>query len=117
MAIKSAYVVAVLVGLALWTTTALLTGRREAWDSSLYWSLAYPMGVAAAGVLGYVAPHRGAWRLGLAMTTAQAATLALTARSFGLLPLGLVLFAILSIPPAGLATIASLAAQRRRERP
>ena len=36
-----AYVVAVVGGAALWQATAMLTGRREAWDSPIYWMVAY----------------------------------------------------------------------------
>ena len=36
----------------LWVATTVVSGRREAWDSPLYWSAAYPLGIAIAGVLG-----------------------------------------------------------------
>jgi hypothetical protein len=44
--------------------------------------------------------------------SAQAVTLACAASSFGLLPLGLIMFGILALPGAGVAAIA--AATRRR---
>ena len=76
----------------------LLTGRREAWDAAAYWTMAYPAGIVVSAVLGYLATDR-AWRWGLVLMLAQAVTLAVLARDFGLLPLGLVLFGVLALPP------------------
>ena len=76
----------------------MLSGRREAWDSALYWTVAYPMAVALGGAVGYLATDRP-WRWGLTIMIAQAVTLAVTTLSFGLLPLGLVLFSVLAVPP------------------
>jgi hypothetical protein len=57
-----------------------------------------------AGVLGYRAPGR-AWRWGLAVMLVQAPVLLLTSGgSMSLLPLGLALFAILSLPAIAAAT-------------
>jgi hypothetical protein len=83
-----------------------LSGRREAWDSSLYWGVAYPLSIALAAVLGYRVPDRP-WRWGLAVMLAQAVALAASGSDFGLLPLGLVLFAVLSLPAIALARAAA----------
>ena len=108
---KPAYTIALVAGVSLWLATAAVSGRREAWDSSLYWSVAYPTGIAVAGILGFLAPDRP-FRWGVALMLVQAVTLAITAASFGLLPLGLILFAILAVPPGGAA--ATGARMRRR---
>lgn len=47
------------------------------------------------------------WRWGLTIMLAQAGTLAVAASSFGLLPLGLVMFAILAVPPMVVARVAA----------
>lgn len=107
------YVVAGVLGAALWQTITVVSGRREAWDSSLYWTLAYPACLAIAGVLGYVAPIRP-WRWALALMLAQAVALAASASSFGLLPLGMILFGVLAIPPAIVASIGAALSSRRR---
>jgi hypothetical protein len=99
---KQAYCIAIAGGTILWVATTAVSGRGEAWDSLLYWSAAYPLGIAIAGVLGYVATDRP-WRWALALMLAQALTLAITTLSFGLLPLGLILFGVLAAPPAGAA--------------
>jgi hypothetical protein len=103
---QQAYGAAVASGATLWILTAVISGRREAWDASLYWTLAYPAGIAISGILGYLAWERP-WRWGLTLMLVQALTLAVTAASFGLLPLGLVMFGLLALPPIGVAGIAA----------
>ena len=94
---RSAAAIAVGSGALLWVATVALTGRREAWDAATYWTVTYPIGLFVSAVLGYVAPDRP-WRWGLALMLAQAATMAVLARDFGLLPLGMILFCILAVP-------------------
>ncbi|HLT90395.1 MAG TPA: hypothetical protein VKZ85_05550 [Woeseiaceae bacterium] len=103
---KLAYAIAIVGGALLWLVTAALAGVREAWDSSSYWLVAYPLSIALAGVLGYAAPARP-WRWGLAVMLAQAAALAFVTSDFGLLPLGMLLFAFLGLPAIALARYAS----------
>jgi hypothetical protein len=100
---SQAYVIAAISGAVLWQLAAMLGGRREAWDSSLYWVASYPLGMAVAGVIGYLHPDR-AWRWGLTLMLAQAVVLALAAASFGLLPLGLIMFAVLGLPVMAVAS-------------
>lgn len=102
------YAIAVGAGVLLWVLATAASGRREAWDSALYWTLAYPLSVAVAGYLGYLHPDRP-WRWGLAVILAQAAVLTLFTASRGLLPLGLGLFAILALPAVGVAVAAARA--------
>lgn len=97
-----AMILSLAIGAALWLVTTTLTGRREAWDAPQYWTVAYPIGLVAAAVLGYLAPDR-AWRWGLAIMLAQAVTMAGLSREFGLLPLGLIMFGVLAVPPMLLA--------------
>ena len=85
-------------GALLWLGTMALSGRREAWDSALYWSAAYPLCIALAALLGYVAPERP-WRWALAVMLVQPVVMVLmSGGDFGLLPLGLIMFAILALP-------------------
>ena len=101
---KWAYACAIGGGAILWLVTAGISGKAEAWDSSLYWTAAYPLAIALAGGLGYWAPERP-WRWGLAVMLAQAAVLAVTSSDFGLLPLGLILFSVLALPAMGFAKL------------
>ena len=109
---KVAYAVAVAGGAVLWVATTAATGRREAWDAPEYWTVTYPVAVVFAALLGFLAPVRP-WRWALTLMLAQAVTLAATAASFGLLPLGLVMFAILAVPPMGVASLAGALGRRR----
>ena len=92
------YAVAAVGGAALWLGVTAVSERREAWDSSLYWTVAYPACLLLAGVLGYLAPSRP-WRWALAVMLVQPVVMILTSDgSFALLPIGLLLFGILALP-------------------
>lgn len=108
---RTAYVAAAVSGVALWTAATVISGRTEAWDSTLYWVAAYPAGIVVSFVLGYLAPERP-WRWAVTLMWCQAATLAVLASSYGLLPLGLILFGVLALPPAGAAALAGVLRRR-----
>lgn len=95
---RFAYAIAAIAGACVWVAASVLSGRREAWDSSLYWTSAYPMAIVLGGVIGFLATDRP-WRWGLTIMLAQALTLAVMTFSFGLLPLGLILFGVMAVPP------------------
>jgi hypothetical protein len=107
-------ILAVATGAALWLVTAAASGRREAWDASGYWTLAYPAALAACAALGYRYPAR-AWLWAVALFEGQ--FLAMCARNGelgGLWPLGMALFAVLSLPGVWAARFG---ARRRLEQP
>ena len=107
------YVIAIIGGISLWLLTSLISGRAEAWDAPMYWTVTYPLAILLAGVLGYRAPRR-AWRWGLVVMLVQAPVLLLTSGgSMNLLPLGLALFAILSLPAIAAATFGAKIRGRR----
>ena len=109
-----AYLIALLGGAFLWLFTSLISGRAEAWDAPMYWTVTYPLAILMAGMLGYRAPHR-AWRWGLAVMLVQAPVLMLTSGgSMNLLPLGLALFAILAMPAIAAATFGAKMRMRIR---
>jgi peptidoglycan/LPS O-acetylase OafA/YrhL len=101
---KPAYAIAIVGGALLWLAATLVSGKREAWDSSLYWSVAYPLGIILAGWLGYRYPKKP-WRWGLSILLAQAVALAFTGGDYSMLPLGMVLFTVLSLPAVALAYV------------
>jgi len=98
----------------LWLGTTVISGKKEAWDSTLYWAAAYPLAVVLAGGLGYWVPEKP-WRWGLTVMLVQAVVLALASSSFGLLPLGLILFSFLAIPPIGFAQLTAKLRLRTRK--
>jgi hypothetical protein len=104
-----AYAIAIVGGAGLWFVTAAVTGRTEAWDSTLYWVATYPISIALAGWLAYQIP-KDPWRWALAVMWAQALALMFASSSLGLLPLGLIVFGVLSLPAV---FVAKLAAARR----
>jgi multisubunit Na+/H+ antiporter MnhB subunit len=112
---NAAYAVAATSGIILWLATTAISGRREAWDASLYWMAAYPLGLIIAGILGYLVPERP-WRWALTLMLTQAVTLAAGAADFGLLPLGLIMFSVLSLPLILAAKLASTVGRRRESR-
>lgn len=79
-------------GAAWWLGITHLTGRREAWDSGLYFSWFLPsMAVILIG-LGFFAPER-AWRWGFAPFIGQALVAFIQNPAGNLLPMGLMVFA------------------------
>ncbi|HNR91347.1 MAG TPA: hypothetical protein PKO41_02870 [Dokdonella sp.] len=98
----------------LWIVTAAISRRVEAWDSPLYWMLAYPFSIALAGWLGAQVPEKP-WRWGLGVMLAQAGVLAVSSGSFGLLPLGMIVFSVLALPPIVAARF--MAKRRLRSQP
>jgi hypothetical protein len=106
-----AYGGAIVGGAALWIAAAGISGKTEAWDSSLYWTAAYPLSIGLAGVLGYWAPEKP-WRWGLAVMLAQAVVLVFAGSGFGMLPFGLILFSILALPAIGLACLTAMIRRR-----
>jgi peptidoglycan/LPS O-acetylase OafA/YrhL len=99
-----AYAVAIAGGAILWLATVVMSGRTEAWDSPSYWTVTYPLAILLAGYLGYKSPEKP-WRWGLTVMFVQAVVLAISSSSYGLLPLGLILFGVLALPAIGLAQI------------
>lgn len=107
--------VAVGVGIALWMGASVLSGKREPWDASLYWTAAYPLALALSAALGFAFPDRP-WRWALALFEGQFLGMVIRNGELGgLWPLGMALFGVLGLPALGAAQIA--AAMRSRVRP
>lgn len=52
-------------GALVWVLIVVATGKREAWDSGVYFSVGLPAICLLAAVLGFVEPKR-TWRWGVA---------------------------------------------------
>lgn len=105
---EQAYPIAAIGGVALWTLTAFIGGRAEPWDAGLYWVASYPLALLAALVLGYFFPSRP-WRWALVLIFSQLPVLLVSGASFGLLPLGIIMLAFLSLPALALAAFGARA--------
>ena len=109
------FALATAFGVVLWLATSLLTGRREAWDASVYWTVAYPLAIVACAAIGYAFPDRP-WRAVLALFAAQFVAMCLRNGELGgLWPLGLALFAALALPGVVAAHLAARTRRRRGE--
>jgi hypothetical protein len=98
-------------GAVIWVLIVAATGKREAWDSSLYFSVGMPALCALAAVLGFIEPKR-TWRWGIAPLAGQFVSMLLMVGPGSLLPLGMIVFGVLSIPPIIAARLAAFAASR-----
>lgn len=107
------YAAAIFGGAVLWIGAAIASGKTEAWDSGLYWAVAYPLTILLAAILAYAFPVRP-WRWALAAMLVQAVVLAVTAEGFGMLPIGLILFGILSLPAVAAAQLVGWLSRRKR---
>ena len=106
------------VGAASWIVVAVFGGRREAWDSELYFA-ALPLVGLTAGVVSYFAPSRF-WRWAFFPFLAQALIMIAQSASGGaglaLLPLGLIVFGIFGAfctIPAAIGAVAGRKAATR----
>ena len=90
---RTAFIVAAVAGALGWIAISLGTGRREAWDSELYFGIFLPGIAILVTWLGFLSP-RGAWRWAFVPFGAQA-LVAIVRDPTGLFPRGLVVFAAL----------------------
>jgi len=93
---RSAYAVAAVGGAATWLMVSTIGGRREAWDSDLYFSVALPAIGALTALLGFLLPHPR-WRWAFVPFGGQALVALLQNPTGGLLPLGLMVFAFFGV--------------------
>jgi hypothetical protein len=102
---RTAALFAVAVGVAIEVWISLATGRREAWDSTLYWAVGLPVALLAAAAIGYLTRGRG-WLAALLIVPGQVLAMAYRSGSIGSLslwPLTLALSCVLGLPFALIA--------------
>lgn len=101
-----AYALSIVGGVVLWTATSMVTGKREPWDSSVYWSISYPLAVLGSAVLAFLFPQRP-WRWAAMVMLMQFVVMIAMGSDLGLLPLGLIVMAVLTVPPAAAGLLAA----------
>ena len=95
---RGAIILSVAIGAALELGIHLVTGRREAWDSGLFWTVGLPLAMAASFGLGALTRDSD-WKWTVLVAPAQVFTMMVrSAEIGGLWPLTLVLSAVLSAP-------------------
>ncbi|TAJ97525.1 MAG: hypothetical protein EPO39_19295 [Candidatus Manganitrophaceae bacterium] len=91
------YSAAFLCGIATWVVVSTLSGRREAWDSELYFSMGMPTVCATSMILGFFEPKRS-WRWGAVPMAGQFFWMLMKQGAGNLLPLGVIVFGLFSLP-------------------
>ena len=100
---RTAVLVSMAIGVALEVGVTLASGRREAWDAGVYWTIGLPLAALAAAAIGYRSQGRG-WLATAAIVPAQVATMMFRSGQMGnLWPLTIALSSILSLPFVGVA--------------
>ena len=95
---RTVIVLVVATGVALELGIHALSGRREAWDSPLYWTLGLPAAMVASVIIGFVA-RRADWLWSAALVPSQVMTMMVRSGEIsGLWPLMLILSSVLSTP-------------------
>jgi hypothetical protein len=92
--------IGVVAGVLSWDLVRLLGNHGEAWDDPSYWRVGYPILLFTAFILAMGFPERP-WRWVIIMIGAQVVWslfLAYSANGASLFPLGLAVFALLSLP-------------------
>lgn len=100
------FAVSAVAGLMVCLAISLATGRKEAWDSDVYFSVGIPIMCTLIFALGYRFPHR-AWRWTLSMAVGQAIAMLSAGNSLSLWPLSLVAMTVLSVPQFVVGSVAS----------
>lgn len=98
-------------GAIAWIAVSMLGGRREAWDSPLYFTYAMPVLAIVIAAVAFFVPARF-WRWAMFPFWAQAFVAFFQNPTANLLPLGLIMFSILGAVFLVPAAIAALAGRR-----
>jgi hypothetical protein len=85
-------------GIVLELGIAAITGRRESWDSGLYWTVGLPAALAVSCIVGYLAGRRGWFWTGLIVPSQVLVMMLRSAEISGLWPLTIVLSSVLGAP-------------------
>jgi peptidoglycan/LPS O-acetylase OafA/YrhL len=93
-------------GALIWVLIATASGKKEAWDSELYFSVGMPAVCLLAALLGFLEPKQ-TWRWGAAPLAGQFLAMLLMVGPGNLLPLGIIVFGVLAIPPILVARFAA----------
>jgi hypothetical protein len=92
-------------GLVVWLAIGFIAGRREAWDSNLYFAVGIPVMCVIAFAIAYRFPRR-AWLLAIAIAFGQSVGLLFSGGSLSLWPLTIVAMTVLSLPQLAAAIVA-----------
>lgn len=105
------YGISFLVGFVTSLAISLITGKKEPWDSGLYFTVGIPVMSALMFFVAYTWPEKP-WRWVLAMAIGQATGILNFGADFSLWPLTIVAMIVCSAPQFGAVLVASLIKKR-----
>ena len=111
----SFYLAAIACGVVTWVLVSAASGRAEAWESGLYFSVGMPVVCAASAALGFLEPRRP-WRWGVMPLVGQFLWMLLTQGPGNLLPLGVLVFGVFCVPPVITARVGAFVASKWAKR-
>jgi|HigsolmetaAR201D_1030396.scaffolds.fasta_scaffold02947_8 hypothetical protein len=106
------YAASALCGLIVFIAITATTGKNEAWDDGIYYSVGIPFMCVAAFAIGYLFPIRS-WRWAACMAGGQALGALLSGSSLNLLPLAMIFMTIISLPQFLAAFVGSKLSPRK----
>ncbi|MFH1071083.1 MAG: hypothetical protein V1794_15800 [Candidatus Glassbacteria bacterium] len=109
------YLVMPVCGAVIWILIALKSGRKEAWDSGLYFSVGIPAVCLVSMACAFFEPYRS-WRWGVLPLVGQFFWMLLSQGPGNLMPLGVVVFGVFSIPSVIAARIGAFIATKMTQR-
>jgi hypothetical protein len=107
-----AYAAAALAGLVICLVITIATGRREAWDTPVYFVVGIPLMCMAIFAISYLFPIR-AWRWTFSMAVGQSLAIASGGGDLSLWPLSIIAIMIVSVPQFVAGLVASKLAKRK----
>ena len=106
-----AFALSAVTGFAACLAITLATGKKEAWDSGLYFIVGIPIMCVIAFGLGWKFPVK-AWRWALGIALGQSVAMLLGGGTLSLWPLAVVAMTILSLPQLAAALLGSRLARK-----
>jgi hypothetical protein len=104
---RTIIVLSVLTGVGLELGIYAISGRREAWDSTQYWTIGLPLAVVASLAIGYLSRHTD-WAWTILVVPSQVTTMMVRSGEIGSLwPLAALVSAFLSLPFVAAAVVGS----------
>lgn len=105
------YAISFIAGLAICLLITATSGRKEAWDAPLYFTIGIPVMCLVIFAISYKYPQR-AWRWALSMAIGQSVAMVLGGGSASLWPLAIIAMTVVSLPQFIAAKVAGGIAQK-----
>ena len=109
-----AFALSTITGFAVCLAITLATGKKEAWDSGLYFTVGIPIMCVIAFGVAWKFPQK-VWRWALCIAIGQSVAMLLGGGSLSLWPLSLVAMTILSLPQFVAALLGSGLSRKGRD--